>query len=323
MAVVKPYPIGEVVARPEATGLGGGSAPLSAFGPALPSNARQVSGEGADLQRAGALLENTSDNLAKIALGEMHDTNEARVQDLNNQFIGQQQKLLYTAPDAFYRKQGADAITGAPDATQQLLDLQKGLIDQTSNEYQKQRLTGILNSHVNEATNGISRHVATQSIEWQKNVTQGKQDLVVNQARLDNGDWEKVDGLAGAAELNAVQMAKTQGLAGTDAEKSLVAKARSQVYGSALDQTVQEGNQRRALALYNKVRDKLDGPTNDCLSTKMISIAADVAADDWIMKASPNALGDTVNQWKPKVYDASVKYGVDPALALAVLKTES
>src|SRR5262245_54090778 len=149
MPVVKPYPLGEAQARPISGGFSGGSASPASFGPTQMPVVHQTSGVGRDLQVAGSLLEKASDNLSTIALGEARDANEARVQDLNNQFISAQQQLLYTGDDAFYKRQGRNAIEGAPDATQRLLDLKQGLIDQTTNEYQKQRLTGILNNHVN------------------------------------------------------------------------------------------------------------------------------------------------------------------------------
>ena len=49
------------------------------------------------------------------------DANDARVRDLNNQFIDYKQQVLFTAPQAFLRQQGSDAISGA-EATEQTLD---------------------------------------------------------------------------------------------------------------------------------------------------------------------------------------------------------
>lgn len=327
MATIRPYPIGGGDLRPLPSPGGapsGGRIAADTLPPVgQPVRSEVVDGTPRDLQVAGAALERASDSVARIALGEMQDANEAKVQELNNQFIAQQQKMLYTDEGAFYRKRGKDAIESAPVATEQLMDLQKTLLDGTKNQYQKERLTKILNGHVSEVTNGMSRFVAAQSTEWQKSVAEGKQALVVNQARLDNNDWDKVEGLAGAAGSAAKESAKLAGLTGTEAETAMIVSSRSAVYGSAIDQMVQEGSHRRALALYEKVKPQLDAKTNDRLSTQMKSIATDVQADDWILKNSPNDLPAKAKEWAPKVYDAAVKYGVDSALALAVLTQES
>lgn len=324
--VVRPYEASFVQDRAVPSSLPEGSAPISAFMPTLPNDVRQIDGSGAALEKAGAQLEKGSDNASIIALGMMKDANETAVQDLNNKFITGSQALLYTGDDAFYKKQGKDAIDGAPGATAALQDLQKSLIDQVSgNQAVKDRITAITNGHISSATNDISRQVAVQGLNYQKSVLQAGQENIVTQSRLDNQDFDKVNGLADAAAANAIKGLEIQGLKGDpDATKAAVTKARSAVYGSAVDQMVQEGNGRRALSFYNNIKGQLDGPTNDRLSAKMKSVEADVSSDDYITKATmPATLGDNVTKWAPKVYDAANKWGVDPTLALAVLKQES
>ena len=46
---------------------------------------------------------------------ETATANATRVEELNNDFIGRQRKILQTGPDAFYNRQGRDAILGAPE----------------------------------------------------------------------------------------------------------------------------------------------------------------------------------------------------------------
>lgn len=292
MPVVRPYPLGEgVQARP----LGGGRGPssdggLSSFGQTQPNQVQQTSGLGRDLQVAGSELGQASDSLTNIALREQQQVNEARVQDLNTQFITGQQQLLNTGDNAFYKKQGKDAIEGAPIATQGLLDLQKSILGQTVNGYQKNRLTAILNNHVDSATQDMSRHVAAQSIKYQQDVAIGKSQVTTNQIRIDAADADKVQGYAAAQEDNARAMAKAQGLSGTPAEEVMVAKARSAAYGTQIDELINRGEQRRALAVYDANKSKItDSAVSDKLDTQMRSIRADVNADNYIIQNTPSA----------------------------------
>jgi hypothetical protein len=94
---------------------------------------------------------------------EEAEANDVRVRDLNNQFIDYKQQVLFTAPLAFLRQQGSDAITGA-EATEQTLDtLRQQTLDQTANVHQRTRLGGMLDWHVADAKGMINRHVAQQS----------------------------------------------------------------------------------------------------------------------------------------------------------------
>jgi hypothetical protein len=59
-------------------------------------------------------------------------------QALNNDFIAHQQELLHDGPDAFYRKQGADALAATPAVLYQLDALRDQLLDTTTNPRQRQ-----------------------------------------------------------------------------------------------------------------------------------------------------------------------------------------
>lgn len=315
MAVIRTNPLGTEQARPlPNVGLSVPAAnDLGSFG----------GREARDLQVAGANLERASDITSNMALREMEQANETWVQDQGNQFISATQNLLYTSPDAYYRKKGQDAINGAQGVTDSLIELRKEAVGRATNEAQRLRLGRMLDGQIGEATNGISRFVAAQSMEWQKTVAAGKQELLRNQAALDFNDMEKIDALVLGAEQTARVQAQQQGVAGTDAETAMVANARSNIYSTAIAQRLQNDQKRSALALYDKVKDKLDEKDNVRLASTMKSTRTDVEADDWIVKNSPSGLPPATRQYQPKIYESSAKHGVDPALSMAVLAQES
>lgn len=321
MAIIRPSNQQTVMPQGGGAYLPGGAPPAEAFGNI--SGAVAADRQGRDLQVAGAYLEKASNSVETIALQEMRDANEARVQDLANGFMSGTQFTLYTDKDAFYRKRGQEAINGAQSATDRLIELKKDALGLAANEYQKQRLSKIIDAQLNDATNGISRHVAQQSVEWQKTVAQGRQQLLNNQAALDFPDAEKIDVLALAAESTAREQAKQAGVTGTDQETAMVTAARSNIYTTAISQRLQNDQKRAALALYSKVKDKLDDKDNIKLASAIKSTATDVEAEDWIARNSPNNLPAGVKQYQPLIQKAAADYGVDPKLVSAVMAVES
>lgn len=256
-----------------------------------------------DTMAAAGFLEKASNSVERIALEEMRDANDARVQELLNGFISGQQFTLYTDKDAFYRKKGQDAINGAQAATDRLLQLKNESLALTANPYQRKALSRLLDAQTIEATNGISRHVATQSMEWQKTVAQGRQELIRNQASLDWNDHEKIDDLALAAESAAKEQARLAGVTGTEAETALVTSARSNVYTAAITQRLQNDQKRAALTLYDRVKGKLDEKDNVRLAAALKSTAIDVEADDVITRYMPNERRQESRRfWEAKGY---------------------
>lgn len=298
MAIIRTNPIGEQQSRP---------APEIGFAqtsiPAANDLGTFGGNQARDMQIASGFVEKAAATTNDMAMREMRDANEARVQDLANGFISGQQFTLYTDKDAFYRKKGQDAINGAQAATDRLLELKKDAIGLAANSYQRNRLGEMLDAQIKSATDGIGRHVATQSMEWQKNVAEGRQALTRNQAALQYNDTGAIDGLALAAETTAREQAKLAGVAGTDAETALVAKARSDIYATAIAQRLQNDEKRAALALYDKVKGKLDEKDNIRLAAAMKSTATDVAAEDWIGRNAPNEGRQEVRRfWEAKGY---------------------
>ena len=130
---------------------------------------------------------------------EEADADDARVNDLKNQFIDYKQQVLFTAPQAFLRTQGSDAITGAEAMRQTLADLRQQTLDQTASDPQRQRLSEMLDWHLADAQEQIHRHVAEQFDAWQQSAAARTVELASGQASLESGDAEKVGFVALAA----------------------------------------------------------------------------------------------------------------------------
>lgn len=149
-------------------------APAGAFGP-----------DGRQLQVAGAQLDRASENTMSIFEKEAALANATRTQELNNQFVAASQGILFTDKDAYLTKQGADAIHAAKPTADALTALKDNILGQASNAAQKAILEKTLSYHVDSATQMMSRHVAQQSLVWQKataegTITNGTNDMVLN-----------------------------------------------------------------------------------------------------------------------------------------------
>lgn len=319
MAMIRSYNQPTVEGRPAPNALVPANAPVGAFG-----NAAQTEGNARATMQAGAYLERAADTTANMALSMMEDANEARVQELSNGFMSGSQFTLYTDKDAFYRKRGQDAINGAQGATDKLLELKKETVGLAANDTQRKRLEKILSAQIVDATNGISRHVSTQSMEWQKNVATARQNILLNQTSLQWNDFDAVEKNALAAESVAKEQARQLGAQpGDDVEKSMVATARSNHFSTAITQMIQNDQKRSALALYDKFKDRLDEKDNIRLASAIKSTRTEIEGEDWITRNAPNSLPQAVKQYAPLIQKASAEYGVDPALATAVMAGES
>src|SRR3954468_18153094 len=85
-----------------------------------------------------------------------------RVEALVNRFIAGKQEALFTAPDAFYRLSGGDAVEGAPATVERLKDLKTSVLEQARDDGERAALGPRLDLHIDDANDGIDRHVAKQ-----------------------------------------------------------------------------------------------------------------------------------------------------------------
>ena len=205
------------------------------------------------------------------------EADDARVNDLKNQFIDAKQQLLYTAPQAFLRQQGSDAITGAEGAGQFLDTLRQQTLDQTANNDQRTRLGEMLDWHVADAKQQIHRHVAEQSDAWQQNVAVHTVELATRQAALESGDAEKV-GFVALAAYDAEKARALKGGLPAEAAHESGRSAWSGAYKAAIE--TQAGiDPQQAVKLFDQAKATLDPQTREALQPRIDSFSRDAQAD--------------------------------------------
>ena len=123
-----------------------------------------------------------------------------RVEGLVNGFIADKQAALVEAPDAYYRQQGAAAVDGAPALAQRLQDLRSATLDQARDDGERAALGPRLDAHVDDAMDGIGRHVAAQRLVFQRNTLRTRQALIQRAAELEHDNDGKIAGLADALD---------------------------------------------------------------------------------------------------------------------------
>src|SRR5690242_7409477 len=100
-----------------------------------------------------------------------------RVEALVNRFIAGKQAALFAAPDAFYRLQGSDALDGRPAIDDRLQTLRAATLDLTRVDGERGALEPRLDLHIDDAADGIDRHVAEQRRVYQRQVVSQRQAL--------------------------------------------------------------------------------------------------------------------------------------------------
>ena len=205
------------------------------------------------------------------------EANDAWVNDLKNQLIDAKQQALFTAPRAFLRQQGSDAITGAEGAGQFLDTLRQQTLDQTANNDQRTRLGEMLDWHVADAKQQIHRHVAEQSDAWQQNVAVHTVELATRQAALESGDAEKV-GFVALAAYDAEKARALKGGLPAEAAHESGRSAWSGAYKAAIETQAGIGPQQ-AVKLFDQAKATLDPQTREALQPRIDSFSRDAQAD--------------------------------------------
>src|SRR5580698_9187956 len=127
-----------------------------------------------------------------------------QVESLVNGFIANKQAALFDAPDAYYRTSSADAVTGAPAIVGQLDALRHATLDQAGDDATRAALEPRLDAHLDDALDGIARHVETQRDVFHRQTLSDRQGLIQRAATLESDNDAKVAGLA-AAQAGAAQ----------------------------------------------------------------------------------------------------------------------
>ncbi|MCW5738197.1 MAG: hypothetical protein KIS73_29010 [Enhydrobacter sp.] len=303
MPVVRPYPIAEIEPRaiPTAAPHVAAAGDLGSFG----------GNQARDLQVAGANLDRAGDAVFSIYEREAREANESRIQDFNNQFILGKQELLLTGPNAYYKLKGADAIQGAAAATDGLKKLKDGLLGQTANPYQRQRLGAILDSHFASAADQIARHVNQQQLVYDRNVALASIDVAEREA-ISNPEN------LGAAVTRATEAARTlhKGQA-PEVIESEALKAGSGVIASAIkDRLVR--NDPAAVTLFRQYESRLDPKDRLALGSAVETLSNSVEASDWVRSRSAGptsaqavaGIKTSMAHWQADGYSAPVAAGI-------------
>ncbi|MBS0547721.1 MAG: hypothetical protein JSR24_08235, partial [Proteobacteria bacterium] len=133
------------------------------------------------------------------------------------------------------------------------------LIDRAANDYQRGRLTSALGAQMELTRDGMARHVAEQSLAWQRQVAQDRIALLTKEAGLHHDDDALIDTLGHAAATAARAHARVgTGLPGGEPEDTAAATARSGVLGAAIQARLDRGDTDGAKVLLAKVGDQLD-----------------------------------------------------------------
>lgn len=210
-----------------------------------------------------------------------------RIEEMVNHFIAGKQEALFTAPDAFYRLQGADAVDGQPAINERLQALRAATLDLARDYGERAALGPRLDLHLDDAADGIDRHVAEQRRVYQRQVVSQRQALIQRAAELEHDNDDKILGLAEANATAAREGARMDGIAPDSPEEAAaVLGARSDILRRAIDERIANRKGAQALALFDRIKDQLSAADRQSLDTPVQATRLDQAADQWIARES-------------------------------------
>ncbi len=194
-----------------------------------------------------------------MVVREQQIADNTRAEQSLNQFLAAKQNLLFEAPDAFYRQQGEDAIHAALVTTQKLDELRTDLLDRLGNDAQQDRLNQALDAQMELTRGDMSRHVAEQSLAWQRKTAQDRIALLTKEAAYHDNDDDRID-VIGAAAATAARAHARVGDAppNQEAEDAAAALARSGVLSAAIQAHLDRGDAPAAVAQLGRLEDQLD-----------------------------------------------------------------
>src|SRR5580698_8842248 len=177
-----------------------------------------------------------------------------QVESLVNGFIAGKQGVLFDAPDSYYRTAGADAVDGAPAVVDRLNALRQATLDSAGDDATRSALEPRLDAHLDDAFDGIARHVETQRDVFHRQTLADRQSLIQRAATLEPDNDAKIAGLAAAQAGAAQQLAHLNGVEPDSPESAAIADAaRSQILRTAIDQRIASAKPQQAVDLYDKV----------------------------------------------------------------------
>jgi hypothetical protein len=208
-----------------------------------------------------------------------------RVEDLVNRFIAGKQDALFTAPDAYYRSTGADAVDGAPGILDRLNGLKQATLDAANDDGTRAMLDPRLDAHLDDARDGIDRHVAAQRDALTRQIISERQRLIQRAATLEHNNDGK---LAGLAEAHATAAQELAGMNGEPQAPAMDA-ARSAIWRTAIDQRLTNGDGPQAIDLFDRMKDRLAPGDRLSLDEPLQVVRNDQAANQWIASQTGTA----------------------------------
>jgi hypothetical protein len=206
-----------------------------------------------------------------------------RVEALVNRFIAGKQDALFTAPDAFYRREGADAVESRPAIADRLQALRAATLDLARDDGERAALAPRLDLHIDDAMDGIDRHVAEPRRVHQRQVISERQALIRRAAELEHDNDDKITGLAEANATAAGEQARLDGLAPDSPEATAaILGARSSIFRTAIGERIANGKGAQAVALFDRVEDQLAPADRLSLDTPVQAARTDELANQWI-----------------------------------------
>ena len=208
-----------------------------------------------------------------------------RVEGLVNRFIAGKQEALFTAPDAFYRREGGDAVDGAPAIVQRLHDLRAATLDRARDDGERVALGPRLDAHIEDAMDGIDRHLGAQRTVHQRQIVSERQALIRRAAELEPDNDDKIAGLADAHASAAQELARLDGIApGSPEEAAAQDAARSQILRAVIEQRIGANRPDHAVTLYDRVKAALSPADRRALELPIGAAADDAATDAWLAR---------------------------------------
>jgi hypothetical protein len=201
-----------------------------------------------------------------------------RVEALVNRFIAGKQEALFLAPDAFYRLSGGTAVDDALATVQRLKDLRAATLEQARDDGERSVLGPRLDLHIDDAKDGIDRHVAEQRRGHQRQILSERQALIRRAAELEHDNDDKIAGLAEANASVARETARMDG----EPDGPAAQAARSAVWLAAIRGRIANSNGPQALVLFDRVQDQLTASDRLSLDTPLQVARQDQMADQWI-----------------------------------------
>jgi len=208
-------------------------------------------------------------NVALDAAPTASDLADAtQAEALNNDFIKRQQQLLYTDPDAFYGKQGEDALAATPGILDRLQRLRQEIFDAALTPGIRQRLGSALDSHMVFTRESVLRHTRREALAYRAATARNRVDLLTKQAGLDYNDPDSValyaDMADGAARVHA---------RATDGDPDATAQAAiSSIWRNAIESALARDDAGAAGTLHQQATDALS-PADNAIVANQIAAA--------------------------------------------------